>query len=307
MAGRREGRTSTDPTPKHPRRPRGMSVPADLAARVEAWIRESELNRRRSKLLEISLAVNAKADNVDEVLNLILMAAIDQELLAESGSLFVYDEQSRKLKLLRKRGEQTFVQYTEFALGEGIAGYAGASRSTVLVNNCSIDLRYKPYTATGNQLQSILAVPIISPGEDKLLGVLCVHNSKAEKGFDDLDKAELEDLARIAAIAWNNGLTHQRLVTGSQRDTFTGLLNRAGIEEVVTEFVGKAQLSRQPLSILYMDIDQLKILNDTYSTDVGDRAIRVVADAVKLNTYSTWRTRQGSGKRATNSWWCCQG
>ena len=267
---------------------------AQLAPKLLRGVSEVALS---PVLFELSLAINAKIDRIDEVFNLILTAAVDQQRVAETGSLFGYDEQANKLKMVRKKGAQeSFIQYSEFDIGEGVAGLAAATRKSLLVNDCSVDPRYKPYTAINDQLRSILAVPIVTPGGAQLLGIICIHNSTSEKGFTPGDEVFVDGLARIAGVAWNNALTHSKLVTTSNFDSLTGLLNGEAIEEVANQATILAQLSGQPLSVLYIDLDNLKDLNDTLNTDVGDQAIIQVASIIKSNTYSGWRDKAGKWK-----------
>lgn len=270
--------------------------PPNLTHFLNRLREEFAIQANRAKLFDLALAIGSKIDNIDETLSLILNAAIDREKIAESGSLFLFDQESTTLKLIRKTGTQRFVQYTEFGLGEGVAGYAGSTRQTVLINDCATDFRYKAYTADAPQIRSIIAVPILAPGSTQLLGVLCIHNSEANRQFTLGDQQFVEGLARIAGMAWNNSLTHQRVVSSTHMDPMTGLLNRQGIESVLQEYFGKAKISGQPLSVLYSDLDNLKQLNDGFSTDIGDRALITVASVIKEQTYSTWRDKAGKWK-----------
>ena len=272
--------------------------PQEIIESLQRFTEEIQLNRQRSTLFELSLAITAKLDRIDEILNLVLDAAIDRQNLAETGSLFLYEETMNRLILHRKSGvHESFVQYSYFDLGDGIAGHAGATRRTVRVNDCNSDDRYKTYTKEGaEQLKSIIATPITAPGSAKLLGVLCAHNSKDESGFTSMHQTFLEGLSRIAGVALNNAQTYSRVITDSQYDSHTGLLNSQTIERVVNEFVGKASVSGRPLSILYIDIDGLKRLNDNYSTDVGDRAIIAASSSIKGAIYPEWRDRAGKWK-----------
>jgi diguanylate cyclase (GGDEF)-like protein len=69
-------------------------------------------------------------------------------------------------------------------------------------------------------------------------------------------------------------------------DPLTGVLNRRGIAEVLRYEVGHARRTAAPLSVLMVDIDRFKALNDTYGHQAGDTVLRHVArsltDAVRL-------------------------
>lgn len=61
--------------------------------------------RRYQTLFGFSLAVNEAMTDLDKLLDLILIAAIDEQRLAETGSVFLIDDDSGKLVLKRKRGK----------------------------------------------------------------------------------------------------------------------------------------------------------------------------------------------------------
>ena len=73
---------------------------------------------------------------------------------------------------------------------------------------------------------------------------------------------------------------NQRLKHLASRDALTNLLNRREMERVLKVAVMHAQENRTPLSVILMDIDHFKGVNDTYGHDMGDKVILTVADAI---------------------------
>jgi len=63
----------------------------------------------------------------------------------------------------------------------------------------------------------------------------------------------------------------------SYTDSLTGLLNRRGVEERLENEIKRAYRHKNCLSILMLDLDKLKFINDTYGHDSGDKAIKLVA------------------------------
>ena len=96
------------------------------------------------------------------------------------------------------------------------------------------------------------------------------------------------------ALAIANKELHQRMVEIEKlhiilqeqaiRDSLTGLYNRRYMEEALTRECARAARKNEPLSIVMVDIDGLKKFNDTYGHDVGDQAIKIFADQLKLMT-----------------------
>ena len=73
----------------------------------------------------------------------------------------------------------------------------------------------------------------------------------------------------------------ERLEEMSRTDELTGLLNRRGLEESARQLFLNANRSGLAVSVLIMDIDRFKSINDTFGHDIGDQAICAIADALK--------------------------
>ena len=73
---------------------------------------------------------------------------------------------------------------------------------------------------------------------------------------------------------------NQRLTQLASRDALTNLLNRREMERLLKEAVAEAQEHKTPLSVILMDIDHFKGVNDTYGHDMGDKVLLTVADAI---------------------------
>nr|WP_282580517.1 GGDEF domain-containing protein [Sphingomonas faeni] len=65
-----------------------------------------------------------------------------------------------------------------------------------------------------------------------------------------------------------------------ERDWLTGALNRAGLDRVARKLAGHAA-DRQPASIMMLDVDRFKALNDSHGHAAGDTALRMLADIAR--------------------------
>ena len=86
----------------------------------------------------------------------------------------------------------------------------------------------------------------------------------------------MENLHRQEKLEWMN----QRLSALYVRDTLTGMYNRMGYRRFAEKLFADEQ-RRKNLLILFIDLDRLKYINDNFGHDMGDYAIRAVADAIK--------------------------
>jgi len=67
----------------------------------------------------------------------------------------------------------------------------------------------------------------------------------------------------------------------ANKDVLTGLASRRVWEGEVKKFAAHAERAKEPLSIAFIDIDNLKRTNDTLGHDIGDQLIMFVAEALK--------------------------
>ena len=73
---------------------------------------------------------------------------------------------------------------------------------------------------------------------------------------------------------------NQQLTQLAIRDTLTNLLNRREMERLLKEAVSVSQTQKTPLSVILMDIDHFKAVNDNYGHDMGDKVLLTVSDAI---------------------------
>ena len=69
----------------------------------------------------------------------------------------------------------------------------------------------------------------------------------------------------------------------SVKDAMTGLYNRNAYDSIVIELFEQKKLMKQNILVMFIDMDKLKYINDTFGHDYGDIAIKIVADAINRN------------------------
>ena len=83
-------------------------------------------------------------------------------------------------------------------------------------------------------------------------------------------------LLALSFIAMFVAESKRRLHDETRLDALTGLRNRRAMEEMAAHGVGVAARTGRPLTLLMMDLDSFKLLNDTWGHSLGDRALRAV-------------------------------
>jgi diguanylate cyclase (GGDEF)-like protein len=94
----------------------------------------------------------------------------------------------------------------------------------------------------------------------------------------------LSSIAALAALAYWCGRSFDRLLLLSNTDPLTGLLNRRRFGERVAEEVKRSRRYEHASSVLCVDIDRLKAINDAFGHKAGDRALREVGRILSKNT-----------------------
>jgi diguanylate cyclase (GGDEF)-like protein len=94
----------------------------------------------------------------------------------------------------------------------------------------------------------------------------------------------LSSVAALAPLAYWCGRSFDRLLLLSNTDPLTGLLNRRRFGERVEEEAKRGRRYEQASSILCVDIDRLKAINDAFGHKAGDRALRDVGRILSKNT-----------------------
>ena len=75
--------------------------------------------------------------------------------------------------------------------------------------------------------------------------------------------------------------SRKKLELLANQDRLTGLFNRRFFDRVITEQLTKAEIDKAPLSLIFIDIDFFKKINDTFGHDKGDEALKIVAQLIR--------------------------
>lgn len=94
------------------------------------------------------------------------------------------------------------------------------------------------------------------------------------------NEVPLVERARISRERTADQLRRQRAETRAERDKLTGLLNRAGFDKKLDEEVKRARRSGKPLSLMFLDLNNMKETNDLKGHEAGDDLIRKTAKII---------------------------
>ncbi|MFT3835450.1 MAG: diguanylate cyclase [Myxococcaceae bacterium] len=227
-----------------------------------------------STLYDMSRALSSTID-LNEVLTRIT-ELVPAKLLVPKFSVMLLN--SEGLLEVRKSLPATDQQLT-FALTEGVCGRAATDRRASYVSDLATDPLFKVRAERDEKVRgSLLAVPMVH-GEE-LLGVL--NFERFEKAAFAVDEIEFfTAVADQAAIAIKNAKLHEQTVNLSITDMLTGVANRRFLFQQLELEIARANRFGTQLSMLMIDIDFFKKLNDAAGHTAGDVVLKQVCTLMK--------------------------
>jgi diguanylate cyclase (GGDEF)-like protein len=237
---------------------------------------------------------SALTSNLDlESLLRTIMRQMKEFFEPEQWSLLMVDEENQELHIALSEGiEEDVLREARLPLGEGegVAGHVAATGDPLVVPDVNLDPMWSAYAAENPQmhLQSIACLPIRHG--DRTLAVLQLHNSKLDR-LPDSSISFLRVLCDYAAIALENARNVKLIHDLSITDDCTGLFNARCLydmlEEEIAEYQAAASQPRAtakqptPFSLLFLDLDHFKSINDTHGHQIGSRLLAEVAGVIK--------------------------
>ena len=163
--------------------------------------------------------------------------------------------------------------------GEGLTGWAAVHREPVLANAAHLDPRVALVPGTPVQPEALIAVPLVARGA--LKGVLNIYREGEQARFDQDDFELAKRFGDAAALALDNAEIRANLEHQAQTDSLTGLYNHRFFYDRLRAELHRASRVCDTVSVLMMDIDDFKRVNDVYGHGVGDGVLAGVADVLR--------------------------
>ncbi len=147
--------------------------------------------------------------------------------------------------------------------------------NAVMIKNVSNRDDYVPLNANSH---SVMIVPMVA--HDELRGIIIAEASKADY-FKDKDLQMLTAVARSAALALENAELHKQTEELTVTDALTSTYNYRYFAQKLEEEKRRASRYNLALSLIMVDIDFFKKLNDTYGHESGNRVLAALSEIIK--------------------------
>jgi diguanylate cyclase (GGDEF)-like protein/putative nucleotidyltransferase with HDIG domain len=262
--------TSTDPTA---RPATGFSHEASKSSVFEDI---ALAHREIYALYEIAQAMGTSLGVADT------MALISSKLANlvpfSACALFLFDEATDSLRCRFATGvDADVIQKLTVRSGHGLTGWVARNRRPLVNARPSADIE-----AAGVERQTALQSALVCPlvFNDKFIGTLTVYHTEASFYRDD-HRRLLDRVCEQAAAVIHNSILFEQTQEDSLTDPLTGLPNTRFMFMHLTRELARADRLKSEVSLLVMDLDHFKDINDNHGHHVGDRALREIAGVLR--------------------------
>lgn len=228
------------------------------------------LEQHRAAQLEAINAIAKQTTAVLDIKDLLekVCSLIFESFPVDHVSLLLKEEEHLVMRAHRGRLTPSIADHERLPADAGLWSEAFHGGKTV----AHADLAVAPKSVeTFKESQSRMCIPLISFGQT--LGVL-VLDSKRREAFNPADARPLESVADICATAIQNVHYVERVRHLANIDGLTGIFNRRYFEKQIADELERSRRYDTELTVMMVDIDHFKRLNDEFGHLLGDEVLR---------------------------------
>ena len=254
-----------------------MEIPKALLARLK----QNEEIAKKFNEIEVSiLSILNFHDFFDR-----LLCEISDKFSIPYIWISMIQESAIARQLKSSKESQRLTSATVFVPQKTFLSIVGTRHVPLLANsNLEVYQELVP-EISGYTFGSIAIAPISLDGE--IVGSINQADKDPGRFEPGIDSSLLEQLAMKVSLCLSNVSAHEKLKFLAFHDPLTGLLNRGVMERVLEREFSRAIRYKSDLSLIFMDLDDFKNINDTAGHDAGDQALRLMAaslNAMKRET-----------------------
>jgi diguanylate cyclase (GGDEF)-like protein len=194
-------------------------------------------------------------------------------------ALFLHDEETDSLRCRFATGvDAEVIQQVTVHSGEGLTGWVARNRRPLVNARPSADLEAAGLAHLATGLQSALVCPLVF--NERFIGTISVYHTEAAFYRED-HRRLLDRVSEQASAVINNSIVFEQTQEDSLTDPLTGLPNTRFLFMHLSRELARAERLKSEVSLLVMDLDHFKEINDHHGHHVGDRALCEVARVLR--------------------------
>ena len=254
-----------------------VGLVGDSPARTNVFADIALAHREIYALYEIAQAMGSSLGVSDTMA--LISSKLSNIVPVSCCALFLYTEDSETLRCRFATGvDSELIQQLTIQSGHGLTGWVARNRRPLVNARPSADFEAGGVAADRTTLRSALVCPLLF--NERFIGTISVYHIEPSVYTDD-HRRLLDRISEQAAAVIYNSIIFEQTQEDSLTDPLTGLPNTRFMFMHLTRELARAERLKGEVSLLVMDLDNFKEINDTYGHHVGDRALRDVAAVLR--------------------------
>jgi diguanylate cyclase (GGDEF)-like protein len=230
--------------------------------------------------------------NINSIID-IINDEINKLIETDYFGIAVYDKEKDQISYHFAGMDEKLFESVKFSNVDysTFAGYCIKTKRDIVLGNVSME--YKKFTSVfprslvgidESLLKSMIYTPMII--NDKVVGAMTVQSMK-ENSYDKNDLNMLKILANYTAIAIENAISYKKVEEIATYDQLTRFLSKHEIVKLGKLVYNKCKDNKIKFSAVMIDVDNFKMINDTYGHVYGDKAISLLSETITRSIRNT--------------------
>ena len=250
---------------------------------------EDQVNRAR--FLSQLIRLFSSSLQIDDILEKVV--AKSTEVLGDTAFIVLNSETTLRLEAAYSNDRERLIKMLVNAFNLTPQTVAGQLLNRVLENGESIVVSNLPQSRAADELrelidkyslQSLIATPIRT--KERVLGAF-ISMCAAPRTFGEEDVATATELSDFTAVALENARLIAELQRSAITDALTSVYNTRFFHEVLGREAARAARYSTPLSLLMIDVDSFKLVNDTFGHVVGNKVLTQIGRILERTVRNT--------------------